>query len=103
MDGAEPKRNPWFWIPTLYVAQGLPYALVMSVSVVLYKNLGVSNAANRVLDELARVAVDHQAVVEPAGGPPENAAAMDLGRRNFSSARCSRRPRWPSPRRIFSN
>jgi PAT family beta-lactamase induction signal transducer AmpG len=38
-------RNPWAWIPTLYVAEGLPYALVMSVSVVLYKNLGVSNAA----------------------------------------------------------
>ena len=38
-------RNPWYWIPTLYVAEGLPYALAMSVSVVLYKNLGVSNAA----------------------------------------------------------
>jgi PAT family beta-lactamase induction signal transducer AmpG len=40
------SRNPWSWIPTLYVAEGLPYALAMSVSVVLYKNLGVSNAAN---------------------------------------------------------
>jgi len=39
------SRNPWAWIPTLYIAEGLPYALVMSVSVVLYKNLGVSNAA----------------------------------------------------------
>lgn len=39
------KTGPWLWIPTLYVAEGLPYALVMSVSVVLYKNLGVSNAA----------------------------------------------------------
>ena len=38
------SRNPWAWIPTLYVAEGLPYALAMSVSVVLYKNLGVSNA-----------------------------------------------------------
>jgi PAT family beta-lactamase induction signal transducer AmpG len=38
-------RSAWRWIPTLYVAQGLPYALAMSVSVVLYKNLGVSNAA----------------------------------------------------------
>jgi PAT family beta-lactamase induction signal transducer AmpG len=46
MAGAKPVfRNPWAWIPTLYVAEGLPYALVMSVSVVLYKNLGVSNAA----------------------------------------------------------
>jgi MFS transporter, PAT family, beta-lactamase induction signal transducer AmpG len=38
-------RNPWLWVPTLYVAEGLPYALAMSVSVVLYKNLGVSNEA----------------------------------------------------------
>jgi PAT family beta-lactamase induction signal transducer AmpG len=37
------SRSPWFWIPTLYVAEGMPYALAMSVSVVLYKNLGVSN------------------------------------------------------------
>src|ERR1700689_2742531 len=37
------SRSPWSWIPTLYVAEGLPYALAMSVSVVLYKNLGVSN------------------------------------------------------------
>jgi PAT family beta-lactamase induction signal transducer AmpG len=39
------KRNPWAWIPTLYLAEGLPNALVASASVVLYKNLGVSNAA----------------------------------------------------------
>jgi PAT family beta-lactamase induction signal transducer AmpG len=39
------KTPPWRWIPTLYVAEGLPYALAMSVSVVLYKNLGVSNGA----------------------------------------------------------
>jgi PAT family beta-lactamase induction signal transducer AmpG len=39
------SRNPWCWIPTLYMAEGLPNVLVASVSVVLYKNLGVSNAA----------------------------------------------------------
>jgi PAT family beta-lactamase induction signal transducer AmpG len=38
-------RSPWFWIPTLYMAEGLPNVLVASVSVVLYKNLHVSNAA----------------------------------------------------------
>jgi MFS transporter, PAT family, beta-lactamase induction signal transducer AmpG len=37
------SRSPWFWVPTLYVAEGLPYALAMSVSVVLYKNFSVSN------------------------------------------------------------
>ena len=35
--------SPWRWIPTLYVAQGLPYVAVMTLAVVLYKNLGVSN------------------------------------------------------------
>jgi MFS transporter, PAT family, beta-lactamase induction signal transducer AmpG len=37
--------GPWFWVPTLYVAEGLPYALAMLVSVVLFKNLGISNTA----------------------------------------------------------
>ncbi len=34
---------PWVWLPTLYLAQGLPYVVVMTLSVVLYKNLGISN------------------------------------------------------------
>lgn len=38
-----PTRTPWAWIPTLYFAQGIPYVVVMTLSVVLYKNLGVSN------------------------------------------------------------
>ena len=38
------KKNPWSWIPTLYFAEGLPYVLVMTVSVIMYKNLGISNA-----------------------------------------------------------
>ena len=36
-------QSPWLWVPSLYFAEGLPYALVASVSVVAYKNLGVSN------------------------------------------------------------
>lgn len=36
-------RNPWAWIPSLYFAQGLPYVMVMTVSVIMYKRLGVSN------------------------------------------------------------
>ena len=31
-------------MPTLYFSQGLPYVIVMTLSVVLYKNLNVSNA-----------------------------------------------------------
>lgn len=37
-------RNPWAWIPSLYLAEGFPYVLVMTVSVILYKNLGIGNA-----------------------------------------------------------
>jgi PAT family beta-lactamase induction signal transducer AmpG len=37
------SRNPWTWVPTLYVAEGIPYIMAMTVSVVLYKRLGISN------------------------------------------------------------
>ncbi|MEP7083257.1 MAG: MFS transporter [Betaproteobacteria bacterium] len=36
-------RTPWSWVPTLYFAQGLPYVAAMTVSVILYKNLGIAN------------------------------------------------------------
>ncbi len=38
-----PWRNPWTWVPTLYLAEGIPYVVVMTVSVVMYKRLGISN------------------------------------------------------------
>ena len=37
-------RNPWAWIPTLYFAEALPYVAVMTISVVMYKRLDISNA-----------------------------------------------------------
>ncbi|GAP70058.1 major facilitator superfamily [Bacteroidales bacterium 6E] len=37
------SRNPWFWIPTLYFAEGLPYVVAMTVSVIMFKRLGISN------------------------------------------------------------
>ncbi len=36
-------RNPWAWIPSLYFAEGLPYVVVMTVSVIMYKKLDISN------------------------------------------------------------
>ena len=38
------KTNPWRWIPSLYFAEGVPYVIVMSVTIVLYKRLGLSNS-----------------------------------------------------------
>lgn len=40
-----PPRSPWAFVPTLYFAEGVPYVLVNTVSVILYKRLGVSNEA----------------------------------------------------------
>ena len=37
------KISPMAWIPTLYVAEGLPYVAVNTLSVIMYKNLGMSN------------------------------------------------------------
>jgi MFS transporter, PAT family, beta-lactamase induction signal transducer AmpG len=37
------SRTPWAWVPSLYVAEGMPYVMAMTVSVVLYKRLGISN------------------------------------------------------------
>src|SRR5882672_6862400 len=42
-DGKGLSRNPWVWIPTLYLAEGLPYVVVMTVSVIMYKGMGISN------------------------------------------------------------
>ncbi|MBR1462256.1 MAG: MFS transporter [Prevotella sp.] len=39
----EKKHSPWAWIPTLYFAEGLPYVAVMTISVIMYKRLGISN------------------------------------------------------------
>ncbi|MFV8351835.1 MFS transporter [Flavobacterium sp. XS2P14] len=36
-------NSPWYWIPVLNFASGLPYAIIISVSVLMYKNLGINN------------------------------------------------------------
>ena len=37
-------KSPWAKIPTLYFAEGLPYVIVMTLSVIMYKRMGISNA-----------------------------------------------------------
>ena len=36
-------KSPWAWVPSLYLAEGLPYVAVMTISVIMYKRLGISN------------------------------------------------------------
>ncbi|HEY1662187.1 MAG TPA: MFS transporter [Verrucomicrobiae bacterium] len=39
------SRSPWLWIPTVYFMEGMPNALVATVSVLFFYDLGVSNGA----------------------------------------------------------
>ncbi|MDD5862025.1 MAG: MFS transporter [Prevotella sp.] len=40
-----PSINPWAWVPSLYFAEGIPNVIVTVVSLVMYKQMGLSNAA----------------------------------------------------------
>lgn len=40
---AENRSGVW-WIPSLYLAEGIPYTVVMLIAVVFYKRMGISNA-----------------------------------------------------------
>ena len=42
---AKPSQaSPWGWVPSLYFAQAIPYVVVMSLSVIMYKDMGISNS-----------------------------------------------------------
>ena len=38
-----PVRHPLTWVPSLYLAMGLPNVMVGAVAAIVYKNLGISN------------------------------------------------------------
>ncbi len=38
------KNQPWAWVPPLYLTEGIPYVLIITVSVIMYKKLGVDNS-----------------------------------------------------------
>ncbi|MBR3443119.1 MAG: MFS transporter [Bacteroidaceae bacterium] len=37
------KKSPWWWVPSLYIGEGLPNVVVMSVAVVMYTQMGLSD------------------------------------------------------------
>ncbi|MET0980870.1 MAG: MFS transporter [Telluria sp.] len=37
-------KSPWLWVPSLYFAQAIPYVVAMQLSVIMYKDMGVSNS-----------------------------------------------------------
>ena len=36
-------RSPWAWVPTLYLVEGLPYAIVNTIALAVFKDMGVDN------------------------------------------------------------
>jgi len=38
------ENRPYLWVPSLYFTEGLPYILTIAVSVIMYKQIGLSNA-----------------------------------------------------------
>lgn len=64
-EASYPSMSGWWWVPTLYFAQGIPYVIVTQVSVPLYKRFGVSNADIAWYTSLLGLAW----VVKPLWGP----------------------------------
>lgn len=40
---ANASKSPWWWVPTLYFVEGVPYVLVNTISVALFAKFGVPN------------------------------------------------------------
>ena len=52
MNSTDRKISPWLWVPTLYFAEGLPYFIVNTISVVIFKDLGMENSRLALLTSL---------------------------------------------------
>lgn len=50
--GASKTRSPWTWIPTLYFFEGLPYFIVNTISILIFKDLGMDNGKVALLTSL---------------------------------------------------
>lgn len=37
------EKSPWWWVPTLYFAEGVPYFVVNTISVMMFTKMGVPN------------------------------------------------------------
>ena len=46
------SKSPWWWIPTLYFAEGLPYFIVNTISIIILKDLGMDNGRLALLTSL---------------------------------------------------
>jgi MFS transporter, PAT family, beta-lactamase induction signal transducer AmpG len=38
---SQKTRNPWCWVPSLYLYEGIPYSIIMTTSGLIYKTMGI--------------------------------------------------------------
>lgn len=46
------SRTPWLWVPTLYFVEGLPYFIVNTISLIMFKDMGMDNGTLALLTSL---------------------------------------------------
>ncbi len=54
----EPKSNsktPWLWVPTLYFVEGIPYFIVNTISLIMFKDMGMDNGTLALLTSLISI------------------------------------------------
>src|SRR5438477_554157 len=81
------RPGPWGWVPSLYLAEGLPYVVVMTVSVIMYKGFGISNTEIALQTSWLYLPW----VIKPLWAPVVDILGPRLARRDG-------RPRGPLPR-----
>ena len=52
MQQSNSNKTPWLWIPTLYFVEGLPYFIVNTISLVMFKDMGMDNGTLALLTSL---------------------------------------------------
>ena len=52
---ASKTRSPWLWVPTLYFVEGIPYFIVNTISLVMFKDLGMDNGTLALLTSLISI------------------------------------------------
>ena len=46
------SKTPWLWIPTLYFVEGIPYFIVNTISLIMFKDMGMDNGTLSLLTSL---------------------------------------------------
>ena len=46
------NKSPWLWIPTLYLVEGIPYFIVNTISLIMFKDMGMDNGTLALLTSL---------------------------------------------------